>query len=175
MAAVTSSSPAYTNGQTNALSLTTAGALRVDASAVTQPVSAASLPLPSGAATAANQISAQGATGSAAPSNASYAGARAQNAEPTPASNGSLTGLAVGLEGKLITLPYANKENMVRGSASQTGASATTFIAAQGSGSRSTSPTCSARTAARPPHRQFQRYRDDRFRDRPDRADHVRR
>ena len=55
MAAVTSSSPAYTNGQTNALSLNTAGALRVDGSAVTQPVSAASLPLPTGAATAVNQ------------------------------------------------------------------------------------------------------------------------
>ena len=134
MAAVTSSSPAYTNGQTNALSLTTAGALRVDGSAVTQPVSAASLPLPSGAATAANQTSWQGAAGSAAPSNASYAGAREQNAEPTPTSNGNLTGLAVGLEGKLITLPFANKENMVRGSASQTGTSATTLIAAQGSG-----------------------------------------
>ena len=134
MAAVTSSSPAYTNGQTNAFSLTTAGALRVDGSAVTQPVSAASLPLPSGAATAANQTSWQSATGSAAPSNASYAGARAENAEPTPTSNGNLTGLAVGLEGKLITLPFANKENMVRGSASQTGTSATTLIAAQGAG-----------------------------------------
>jgi hypothetical protein len=42
--------------------------------------------------------------------------------------------LAVGLEGKLITLPFANKENMLRGSASQTGTSATTLIAAQGSG-----------------------------------------
>ena len=63
MAAVTSSSPAYTNGQTNALSLTTAGALRVDGSAVTQPVSAASLPLPSGAATATNQTNVQSAAG----------------------------------------------------------------------------------------------------------------
>jgi hypothetical protein len=134
MAAVTSSSPAYTNGQTNPLSLTTAGALRIDGSAVTQPVSAASLPLPSGAATAANQTSWQGATGTAAPGNASYSGARAENAEPSPASNGNLTGLAVGLEGKLITLPFANKENMVRGTASQTGTSATTLIAAQGSG-----------------------------------------
>ncbi len=134
MAAVTSSSPAYTNGQTNPLSLTTAGGLRIDGSAVTQPVSAASLPLPSGAATAANQTSWQGATGTAAPGNASYSGARAENAEPSPASNGNLTGLAVGLEGKLITLPFANKENMVRGTASQTGTSATTLIAAQGSG-----------------------------------------
>jgi hypothetical protein len=41
MAAVTSSSPTYTNGQTNALSLTTAGALRVDGSAVSQPIATA--------------------------------------------------------------------------------------------------------------------------------------
>lgn len=37
--AVTTSSPSYTTGQTSPLSLTTAGALRVDGSAVTQPVS----------------------------------------------------------------------------------------------------------------------------------------
>lgn len=53
--AVTTAAPAYTTGQTDPLSLTTAGALRVDGSAVTQPVSAASLPLPTGAATSANQ------------------------------------------------------------------------------------------------------------------------
>lgn len=37
--AVTTAAPTYTTGQTNALSLTTAGALRVDGSGVTQPVS----------------------------------------------------------------------------------------------------------------------------------------
>lgn len=37
--AVTTAAPAYTTGQTDPLSLTTAGALRVDGSAVTQPVS----------------------------------------------------------------------------------------------------------------------------------------
>lgn len=39
MGAVTASSPWYTSGQTDPLSLTTAGALRVDASATTQPIS----------------------------------------------------------------------------------------------------------------------------------------
>ena len=53
--AVTTAAPTYTTAQTSPLSLTTAGALRVDGSAVTQPVSAASLPLPAGAATAAKQ------------------------------------------------------------------------------------------------------------------------
>lgn len=42
--AVTTSAPTYTTAQTSPLSLTTAGALRVDGSAVTQPASLASLP-----------------------------------------------------------------------------------------------------------------------------------
>jgi hypothetical protein len=112
----------------------TSNGLKVDGSAVTQPVSAASLPLPTGAATAANQAAVQASFGSAAPATGIAVGARAENAEPTPASNGNLAGLAVGLEGKLITLPFANKENMVRGSASQTGTGPTTIIAAQGAG-----------------------------------------
>lgn len=56
--AVTTAAPSYTNGQTDPLSLTTAGALRTDSSATTQPISAASLPLPTGAATSANQTTA---------------------------------------------------------------------------------------------------------------------
>lgn len=54
-AAVTTSAPTYTNGTTAALSLTLNGLLRVDGSGVTQPISAATLPLPTGASTAANQ------------------------------------------------------------------------------------------------------------------------
>lgn len=57
MGAVTTSSPTYTTGQTSPISLTTAGATRVDGSAVTQPISAAALPLPTGAATSALQTS----------------------------------------------------------------------------------------------------------------------
>lgn len=55
--AVTTAAPSYTTAQTSPLSLTTAGALRTDSSATTQPISAASLPLPSGAATSALQTS----------------------------------------------------------------------------------------------------------------------
>lgn len=78
--AVTSGAPSYTTGTTRPLSLTTVGAIRTDSSATTQPVSgnvgvtgsvavtgtfyqatqpvsAASLPLPTGASTAANQVS----------------------------------------------------------------------------------------------------------------------
>lgn len=54
-AAVTTSAPAYTNNTTAALSLTLNGALRVDGSGVTQPISATALPLPTGASTSANQ------------------------------------------------------------------------------------------------------------------------
>lgn len=52
---VTTAAPTYTTATINPLSMTTAGALRTDASATTQPISAASLPLPSGAATSAAQ------------------------------------------------------------------------------------------------------------------------
>lgn len=52
-ARVVSSSPALTNGQFSALNLTTSGRLIVDGSQVTQPISATSLPLPTGAATEA--------------------------------------------------------------------------------------------------------------------------
>jgi hypothetical protein len=56
-AAATAGSPTYVTATTNPLSLTLAGALRVDGSATTQPISAASLPLPTGAATSALQTS----------------------------------------------------------------------------------------------------------------------
>jgi hypothetical protein len=51
--AVTAAAPAYVTAQTSPISLTPAGAVRTDASTTTQPISAASLPLPAGAATAA--------------------------------------------------------------------------------------------------------------------------
>lgn len=44
---------------TNKLSVSAAGAAKIDGSAVTQPISASSLPLPTGAATSANQTSEQ--------------------------------------------------------------------------------------------------------------------
>lgn len=55
MGAVTTASPTYTTGQTSPISLTIAGAIRTDSSATTQPISAAALPLPTGAATSALQ------------------------------------------------------------------------------------------------------------------------
>lgn len=54
----TTSAPSYSANTQAALSLTLAGLLRVDNSGVTQPISASSLPLPAGAATAALQTAA---------------------------------------------------------------------------------------------------------------------
>lgn len=56
-ALVTTAAPSYSNNTYNTLSLTLTGLLRVDGSGVTQPISAASLPLPAGASTAALQTS----------------------------------------------------------------------------------------------------------------------
>lgn len=50
---VTTAAPSYTTGTNNALSLTLTGLLRIDGSGVTQPISASTLPLPTGAATEA--------------------------------------------------------------------------------------------------------------------------
>jgi hypothetical protein len=50
-----SSAPTFTTGQRGDLQINSSGSLKVDGSAVTQPVSASSLPLPTGAATSANQ------------------------------------------------------------------------------------------------------------------------
>lgn len=63
-AAVSTASPAYSTGTTAALSLTTTGLLRVDGSNVTQPISATSLPLPTGAATSALQTTGNTSLGS---------------------------------------------------------------------------------------------------------------
>lgn len=62
---VTTAAPSYTTGTNNALSLTLTGLLRVDGSGVTQPISASTLPLPTGAATEASLVKltlAQGST-----------------------------------------------------------------------------------------------------------------
>jgi hypothetical protein len=61
---VGTSSPSWSNGNMESISLTLAGAVRVDGSAVTQPISAASLPLPTGAATNAELITINSTLGS---------------------------------------------------------------------------------------------------------------
>lgn len=83
-------------------------------------------------ATDAHLTGVQAAPAASYPSAANAAGFRAQNAEPSSlATNGQLMPPATDLTGKVITSPYANKENMLRGTASTTGTGATTLIAAQ--------------------------------------------
>ena len=61
-------------------------------------------------------------------------GRRAQNAEPTPVTNGQVIAAAADLTGKTIVMPYANKENFVSGCGTSTGTSGVSVIAAQGAG-----------------------------------------
>lgn len=73
-----------------------------------------------------------GTLAAAVPSSGILNGVDAQSSEPAAATTGSLTPLFGDLTGKVVTSPYANRENMLRGSASTTGTGATTIIAAQG-------------------------------------------
>lgn len=89
----------------------------------------------------------QGATAATAPTGATQAGGRAQNAEATAVTNGQMTGLATDLVGKQIVLPYANPENFVSGviSSAMTGTTSTSLVASPGGSLRNyiTQITCS--------------------------------
>lgn len=87
---------------TTCATVTGANALKVDNSAVTQPISAAALPLPSGAATAALQSGVQGtAVPGTSPTNMNLAGAR-YNATPPTLTDGQTAALQVDVNGRLI-------------------------------------------------------------------------
>ena len=73
-------------------------------------------------------------SGTAVAGNPVLVGGRAQNAENTAVSNGNAVDWALDLVGRGIVFPFANKENLIGGSASETGTAAGTIIAAQGSG-----------------------------------------
>ena len=153
MAAVTSSSPAYTNGQTNALSLTTAGALRIDGSAATQPVSAASLPLPSGAATSANQATSaaqasttSGQTGTLGMGATSTSAPSQTTGQTNPLSLTTSGALRTDLSGvtqpvSALALPLPTGAAT---SANQTNGSQVTTLAASAANGAATASTCSA-------------------------------
>lgn len=59
----------------------------------------------------------------------------AESAEPTLATNGQNAELALDLAHKLIVIPFANKENFISGTATTTGTSDTSLVAASGSAS----------------------------------------
>lgn len=74
------------------------------------------------------------ASGASVSGNPVLNGGRAQNAEQTAVTNGQAIDLASDLAGKLITMPFANKENFVSGTATATTGTNTSLIAAQASG-----------------------------------------
>lgn len=110
--AVTTAAPTYTTGQMNALSLTTAGALRIDGSAVTQPVSgtvtaaqatAANLNATVVQSTAANlrtQTAAEATTGTSTGTVAALIGGAVTTAAPTY-TTGQMSALSLDTTGSL--------------------------------------------------------------------------
>ena len=98
--AVTTAAPSYTTGQTSPLSLTTTGALRVDNSAVTQPVNVAQI-AGTTTVTAAAGVQKVGLVGNAgaavdaahngtAPANVLAIGLEARSSTPTAGTNGNV-------------------------------------------------------------------------------------
>lgn len=72
-----------------------------------------------------------GATGATTPTNAVVVGCNALSTEQTAVSTGQMTTAACGLDGKLVVLPYAGKEQAVKGTTSaMTGTTSTQLIAA---------------------------------------------
>lgn len=80
-------------------------AVKVDGSAITQPVSISSLPaLATGSNTIGN-VGASAATGSTVPANAFYKGTLAKTALPTAVSDGQLVGAMADKFGRQVILP----------------------------------------------------------------------
>lgn len=145
-------------GNERGVNVTAGNALTVDGSAVTQPVSAATLPLPTGAATLAEQqtqtasLSVLDDWDNAASDGASVSGDVAHDSadagEPvkvgakaetslsgvTLVADGDRTDLYAGVDGVQIVRPHTNLEDLVSGVDTDTDASSTAVIAAQGAG-----------------------------------------
>lgn len=111
------------SGGTNKAAINSSGQIGVQA-----------LPAQGAHGTLVGAVEGAAASGATAGTYPDLVGGLAVNAEPTPVSNGQAVRWSMGLEGKGIVLPYANKENMLRGNATSINTSATTLIAAQGAG-----------------------------------------
>lgn len=125
LGATTTASPTYTTATTNPLSLTTAGAVRTDSSATTQPVSgtfwqttqpvsASSLPLPTGAATSAKQP-ALGTAGSASTDVITVQGIAGGTAMPVSGSLSITANSSINLNQIVGTTPDVNTGNASAG------------------------------------------------------------
>lgn len=161
--AVTTAAPTYTTGTNQNVSLTTAGALRVDGSASTQPVSGTfwqatqpvsnagtfavqvSAAIPTGA-NVIGKVSGDTATGATFPTNPVGSGMRAATSSPTAVSNGQLVAPMADSLGRAITKEGAPADLDWFVSIFPTTTTNTTLKAAAGSGLRNyiTSLTVSA-------------------------------
>lgn len=131
-----------TRGQVAAVSA--GGALTVDGSGVTQPVSAASLPLPAGAATSAlqladnHQVTVSNATlevvgdeahGASVGGNPLLQGAEARTTLPTAVADGEAVRVQADDQGRLVTAPFSPRDLVVQGRVALTSTSETTVLA----------------------------------------------
>ena len=143
MGAVTTAAPTYTTAQSNPLSLSTGGSMRMDLSsqastAITSVPVAVGTGAPSGNAPCVNASifggvsPAGGATAATVPAGALLSGARAQNANPTAVTNGQMVAIAADLAGRIITTPlnYRTLHGAQTTTISATGV--TTIVAAGG-------------------------------------------
>jgi hypothetical protein len=118
-------------------SVTVFNTVTVSTVSATQPVSpVGTTPIsPTGTVPISGTIAGVTATiGNAVPTSAVYGAQRAVNAEITAASNGNLVGLVGDLVGKLIVMPYANKENLFTFAISSTASAPTILVPAFGQG-----------------------------------------
>jgi hypothetical protein len=145
--AVTTAAPAYTNGQTNALSLTTVGGLRVDGSGATQPVSgtvtvqqgtAANLNATVTGTVAATQsgnwlVGGDTASGATDANNPVKIGGVARTSNPTAVTNGQRVNASFDKLGKLIAVGAIRDVKGVQ-KTSITTTTETTVVTAGGAG-----------------------------------------
>jgi hypothetical protein len=121
---------------------TTGGRLAVDGSGVTQPVSAASLPLPAGAATSALQlpaghnVTALGAAAHDAPvsGNPVLVGLEARTTNPVAVADGDAVRAMADDLGRQVIVPHNTRDRVVDSLINLAGTSETTLLAAQGAG-----------------------------------------
>lgn len=145
MGAVTTSGPTYTTGQTNWLSLDTAGNLRT-ALAANQSVNVAQIGgtnTVNGGLAGSLSVGGTVATNVAITANPLNLGAQAVSSENPAVTTARQVQLVADLVGKLIVLPYANPENFVSGvTAAMTATTSTSLIAAPASGLRNYITQC---------------------------------
>jgi hypothetical protein len=131
--AVTTAAPTYTTAQTDPLSLTTLGSLRVDlASVVATALVTAAAGVAKVGISGATAVALDSASGATMPTNLLGISARAQNANPTAVTNGQAVALATDLGGRLITTPYAYRTLIKHQATTLAATTETTIITAGG-------------------------------------------